>query len=159
MNKIYIASDHAGYALKEELKVFLSEQSYTVEDIGAPVFDPADDYPDFVIPCAQKVASDTTSFGIVIGASGQGEAMAAGKVAGARVAVYYGDTSSQQVDIKGNTLSMISSARTHNDANILSLGARFITFEQAKKAVMEFLTTAFSEEERHKRRISKIETL
>ena len=155
MPKVYLASDHAGYALKEALVPYIGTLGYEVEDMGAHTLDEGDDYPDFITPCAQRVASETGSFGIILGASGQGEAMAANRVAGVRAAVFYGGPSSAQQDAAGNTLSLIASVRTHNDANILSLGARFVTEVEAKDAVSAFLTTPFSGEARHTRRISK----
>ncbi len=156
MPKIYIATDHAGFSLKEELKSFLTSLSYEVEDCGAYELNASDDYPDFVRPCAEKVAKDTASFGIIIGASGQGEAMVANKVPGVRAMVYYGDTHASQTDAGGNQYDMLTSARAHNDANILSLGAKFLSVEEAKKAVVTFLQTPASLDERHTRRRAKI---
>lgn len=152
---IYLASDHAGFALKEVLKTYLLGLNHRVEDCGAFEEDADDDYPDYVLPCARHVASDEGSFGIIIGASGQGEAMTANRVPGVRTAVYYGPASASQTDANGISLDMIESVRTHNDANILSLGARFLTEEEAKQVVMQFLTTPFSNDERHLRRIRK----
>lgn len=153
--RIYIAADHAGFALKAALVPELSALGHDVEDCGAYAENPTDDYPDFILPCAKKVAGDPGSFGIVIGASGQGEAMAANRVPGARCAVYYGEPSGVQTDADGATLGMIASSRAHNDATILALGARFLTFAQAKDAVLLFLATPFSGAERHVRRIGK----
>lgn len=153
MSKIYIASDHAGFSLKESLRAYL-ESSHEVVDCGAFSLDPDDDYPPLVEVCAKRVAGEAGSFGVVIGASGQGEAIAANKVAGIRAAVYYGDPSKTQTDASGHTLSLIESVRSHNDANILSLGARFITEEEAQRAVEVFLATPASSDERHVRRRS-----
>ena len=111
-------------------------------------FDPADDYPDFCIQLAQKVAQDKGSFGIVVGLSGQGEAMAANRVRGARAAVYYGGDE-----------EILKLSREHNDANILSLGAKFVTPEAAQAAVTLWLATPFSGDERHLRRIAKLDSL
>lgn len=156
MSNIYIASDHAGFALKSELIQFLTEAGHTVGDEGAYMFDAEDDFPDYVIPAVEKCVQDENSFAIVIGASGQGEAMAAAKVKGARAAVYYGDTGKTQLDANGTALSILESSRAHNNANVLALGARFITLEEAKKAVTVFLTTPFSSDERHIRRLQKL---
>ncbi len=159
--KVYIASDHAGFALKEALIAYLPGISLPggvapeLEDMGAYSFSPDDDYPDVVTPCAQQVALDDGSVGIVIGASGQGEAMVANRVLGIRAAVYYGSPRTMQSDVAGHELDMISSVRVHNDANILALGARFITEDDAKEAVRVFLSTAFTRESRHLRRIGK----
>lgn len=156
MPKIFIAADHAGFALKEALISFLQSLGYGVEDCGAYSHEEGDDYPDVVLPCAQNVAKQEGSFGIVIGASGQGEAIAANRVHGVRAAVYYGEAAKKQIDADGKELSLIQSERQHNNANILSLGARFIGEEEAKGVVKQFLETSFSGEERHKRRIEKL---
>jgi|CXWL01.1.fsa_nt_gi ribose 5-phosphate isomerase B len=157
MPKIYIATDHAGFPLKETLKVFLLSEGYEVEDCGAYTFVSNDDYPDLIRPCAERVASDTGSFGIVIGASGQGEAMAANKVKGVRAMVYYGKVERAQTDADGNQYDVITSGRVHNDANVISLGAKFMNVEDAKQAVQLFLKTSKSTEERHARRREKID--
>lgn len=145
---IYLGSDHAGFALKEKIKVFLESQGYKVTDFGAFSLNSDDDYPDFIIPVAKAVAADTAagveSKGIIFGGSGQGEAMAANRVDGARAAVYYGGSS-----------DIIKLSREHNDANILSLGARFISGEEAIDTMKLWLETPFSNDERHIRRIQK----
>lgn len=157
MPKVYLASDHAGFQLKEALTPFLREAGHEVEDCGALSLQPEDDYPDFILPCARKVAQDPGSFGIILGASGQGEAMAANRVPGARCAVYYGPAGQEQTDAAGATLSLLASVRAHNDANMLSLGARFLSLEQAQGAVASFLAATFGHEERHVRRIGKLD--
>ncbi|QQG42432.1 MAG: RpiB/LacA/LacB family sugar-phosphate isomerase [Candidatus Giovannonibacteria bacterium] len=145
--KIYIGADHAGYEMKEMLKKYLAGLGHDVEDNGAFKYEPEDDYPDFVRPVAEAVANDPEhSRGVVIGSSGQGEAMAANRVTGARAAVYY-----------GGTLEIVELSRKHNNANILSLGARFIDDEIAKKAVKLWLETDF-EGGRHERRIAKLDS-
>lgn len=143
---IYIASDHAGYHLKRQLKQYLEVKGYEVEDCGAHEIDEADDYPDFIIPLAARVARGKpgTDFGVVIGGSGNGEAIAANKVKGVRAAVY-----------QGGDPRIAKLAKEHNNANVLSLGARFMTPDEAKKAVSAWLETKF-EGGRHKRRIEKI---
>ncbi len=142
---IYIGSDHAGYALKEKLKVFLTESNYKVIDKGAFKIDLGDDYPDYIIPVAKSVAEDQESFGIIIGGSGQGEAIAANKIDGIRATEYY-----------GGDPEVVKVSRQHNDANILSLGARFVGDEEAREVVNLFLETKFSNEVRHIKRINKI---
>ncbi|HEX5774397.1 MAG TPA: RpiB/LacA/LacB family sugar-phosphate isomerase [Candidatus Paceibacterota bacterium] len=144
MPKVYLASDHAGFALKQALIPYIGTLGHAAEDMGAHEEVSGDDYPDYVLPCAERVAAEAGSFGIVIGGSGQGEAMAANRVRGARAAVFYG----------GNP-EIPQLAREHNDANILSLGARFASEEEAKEAVRAFLATPFSGEERHARRLGK----
>lgn len=155
MPKVYIAADHAGFTLKEALIPFIESLSFEVEDCGAQEYIEGDDYPDIIAPCARKVAADQGSMGIVIGASGQGEAMVANRVSGVRAAVYYGNPSTTQQDAAGKDLSLLQSTREHNDANTLSLGARFITEEEAKEAVRTFLMTPPSSDERHVRRRGK----
>lgn len=141
--KIYIASDHAGYWLKDSLKEDLKSWGHEVEDLGNFEYDPTDDYPDFVIPLAEKVRDNSGSLGIVIGRSGNGEAIAANKVKGVRAAVCLNE-------------GLAKKAREDNNANVLSLGADFIDQYQAEKIVGIFIDTPFPETERHKRRIEMI---
>ena len=162
--KIYIGSDHVGYELKEKLKKYLSELNlgYEVEDNGAFKFDKADDYPDFIRPTAEAVANNVESKGIIIGGTGQGEAIVANKVKGVRAVVFYGPKEAvTEVDANGrvssDTFEVIKLAREHNNANILSLGLRFMTEDEAKFACELFLATKFPGDERHIRRINKIE--
>ena len=143
---VCIASDHAGFALKQVLLDMLQDEGYHVEDLGPGVLDPSDDYPDYIIPLARKIAEQKDLCGIVIGGSGQGEAIAANRVPGVRAAVYYGGPS-----------DIVRLSREHNDANVLSLGARFLSQEEADAAVRLWLTTVFSEAERHVRRIAKLD--
>ncbi len=157
--KIYFASDHTGYELKKTLLDYVrNELGHEIEDCGAFSYDEADDYPDFVKVAAQKVAENQSDMAIVIGGTGEGEAMVANRVKGVRAAVYYGGEEAR-ADIAGNNLSIIEAARSHNDANTLSLGARFLDEAFAKAAVKSFLETPFSEEERHTRRLRKIDTV
>jgi ribose 5-phosphate isomerase B len=143
---IYIGSDHAGYELKEKLKIYIQELGYEIEDKGAFSLNNDDDYPDYVKLVARAVASGEGNFGIVIGGSGQGEAMCANKIKGVRAVVYY-----------GHSRKMVRTTREHNNANILSIGARFLSLGCAKRAVKIFLKTSFSNDERHIRRINKLE--
>jgi len=144
--KIYIGTDHAGFELKENLVAFLRADGHEVEDLGAHAFEALDDYPDFIRPVAEAVAQDMNSRGIILGGSGQGEAMCANRVKGIRAAVYYGGP----VDI-----AVLS--REHNDANIISFGARFVELGEAKEVIRVWLETAFSGEEKHMRRIAKLD--
>ncbi len=143
--KIYLATDHAGFELKEKLKPFIEKLGHEVEDLGAHELNPDDDYPDFVIPAAHAVAKDSDSKGIILGGSGQGEAIAANRIFGVHAIVYYG----------GNE-QIITLSREHNDANILSLGARFLNEKEAKEAIELWLRTPFSGKEKYIRRIKKI---
>lgn len=143
--EIYIASDHAGFELKEKLKIYLTELGHSAKDFGAPSYDENDDYPDFILPLAEEIAKDPeNSKGIVLGGSGQGEAMAANRIKGCRAVVYYGGSD-----------KIIVLSRQHNNANILSLGARFLNEDESKAAVKLWLETPFSGEERHVRRLKK----
>lgn len=150
---IHIASDHAGYEVKESLKAYLGELGHEIIDHGTHGKESVD-YPDVIAPCVEAVAADQNSFGIILGGSGQGEAMCANRNKGVRAVVYYGSAASQ-LDSDGNTLDMIQSVREHNNANVLSLGARFITLDEAKAVVKKFIETPFSGDERHVRRLAK----
>ncbi len=156
---IHIGADHAGFDMKEELREYLQSLGYEVVDHGAFEFDEDDDYPDFIQPVADAVSRDVEklSKGIVIGGSGQAEAIVANRFANVRAVVYYGDPGRSQTDAKGSELDIVTSTRSHNDANVLSLGARFISNEEAKEVVETWLETAFSGESRHVRRINKID--
>jgi ribose 5-phosphate isomerase B len=159
--KIYLASDHAGYVLKGKLLAFIRDElQLEAEDCGAAVHNPDDDYPQFISIAAKKLSEDAAqgidNRAIVMGGSGEGEAMVANRFKGVRCALYYGEAG-EQTDAKGNKLDIISSAREHNNANALSLGARFITDDAAREAVRKFLTTPFSKEDRHMRRIMQID--
>lgn len=158
---VYFGSDHAGFSLKNELLTFVRDElGYMVEDCGAYEHNNEDDYPTFVFPVARSVAEEPENRrGIVLGASGQGEAMVANRVSGVRAALYYGEPQGTQTDAGGEALDLIASTRRHNDSNVLSLGARFITSEEAKRVVREWLETPFAGEERHLRRIKQIDTL
>jgi ribose 5-phosphate isomerase B len=160
--KIYIGSDHVGYEFKKKLEIYLKELGYSVEDKGAFNYIENDDYPDFVKLVAESVVNDKESFGIVLGGSGQGEAMCANRISGVRAAVFYGQEEPEsEIDSKKNkssdTFEIVKLAREHNDANILSIGLRFISEDEAKFAVELFLSTKFYGEERHVRRIKKLD--
>ena len=155
--KIYFASDHAGFALKKALIPFVKSLGFEVYDKGAFKYDEKDDYPDFIKLAAHEVSDNPQkSLGIVIGGSGQGEAIVANKFPHIRAVVFNGQ---YHPDVSIKVPDEIKLTREHNDANILSLGARFLTDEEAKYAVKEWLTTHFSLAERHKRRIKKIEKI
>ncbi len=141
--KIYLASDHAGFELKEQVKKFLLEQNYKVEDCGAFSFDKNDDYPLFISKAAEKVSADKASLGIVFGKSGTGEEIAANKIRNVRA-------------FTGVDEENVRLAREHNDANVLSLGSEFVTAQKAKELVQIFLETPFSNEPRHVRRLDEI---
>lgn len=148
--KIYFATDHAGFALKENLVRYVQDVlGYTVHDCGAYESNPEDDYPEFIRIAAQAVSENPESArAIILGGSGQGEAMVANKFPHVRATVYY-----------GGSRDIITLSREHNNANVLSLGARFVPEEEAQEAVALWLKSAFSEEARHARRIAQFEQL
>lgn len=158
--KIYFAADHAGFELKNILAEHVRNLGHEAEDCGALTYDKNDDYPQFIAAAAKKLSKDVAdgvdSRAVVIGASGQGEAIVANRHRGVRCALYYGAAGSQ-TDAGGKKLDMIASTREHNDANCLSLGARFLDAEEAKRTVQRWLETPFSGEERHARRIKQID--
>lgn len=155
--KIYLASDHAGFELKEKLKSYLIESGFEIKDFGAYEFNPEDDYPDFIIPAMRALEEDLRnrieSRAIIFGFSGQGEAMCANRFYGARAAVFYG----------GDT-KIIQLSREHNNSNVLSLGAGFLNEEEAKNVVNIWLRTLFpnlddSNSSRHTRRLEKLDNI
>jgi ribose 5-phosphate isomerase B len=146
--KLFIGGDHAGFELKEKIKEYLKSLNHKVNDMGAFSYDPNDDYPDFILPVTKEVVENPDSFGIIFGGSGQGEQIAANKRDGIRAIEYY-----------GGDINIVRLGREHNDANILSIGARFIKEDEAKDAVRLFIETSFSKEERHERRIQKIKEI
>lgn len=159
--KIYLATDHTGVDLKNAIKQFLQEKQYDVEDCGAFAFNPDDDYTDFIQLAARNVSQHPQDRAIIFGGSGQAEAMTANKFPGVRAALFYGPVVPHApVDALGqksvDPFEIVRLTRIHNNANILSLGVRFISEEDAKHAVYLWLTTDFPGEERHKRRIEKI---
>ena len=147
--KIFIGSDHAGYNLKQKIKGWLKVWGYQYQDLGAYKLEPKDDYPDFISPVAEKVSQKPQKFrGIILGASGQGEAILANKYSGVRAAVYYGGPE-----------EIIKLSRQHNNANVLSLGAAFLDDKTAKQAIRLWLETEFSRDRRHRRRLDKIKKI
>jgi ribose 5-phosphate isomerase B len=141
--RVHLGSDHAGLELKSHLAAWLGEQGYDVVDHGPVEYDPVDDYPPFVMRAATAVVNDPGSLGVVIGGSGNGEAIAANKVRGVRAALAWND----------DTAGL---GRAHNDANVVSIGARMHSPDEATRLVERFLTTPFTGEERHVRRIAML---
>lgn len=145
--KIFLATDHAGFALKETVRQMLAAQGREVEDLGAFSLDPKDDYTD-TIPFAARAVADAPKLhkAIVFGMSGQGEAMVCNRFKGVRAAVYTGG---------GDQVVLLS--REHNDANVLSIGAKFVGEDEAKRIITLWLDTPFSGEERHIRRVQALD--
>jgi ribose 5-phosphate isomerase B len=138
--RIHIASDHAAFDLKEHLVVHLREGGNEVVDHGPPSYQPEDDYPVHIIPAAQAVLVDPGSRGIVLGGSGNGEQMAAHRVPGIRAALVW-------------SVETARLARAHNDAQVMGIGARMHTLDEATSLVDVFLSEPFSEDPRHVRRL------
>ncbi|MFI6331929.1 ribose-5-phosphate isomerase [Micromonospora chersina] len=141
--RVYLGSDHAGFELKVHLANHLAKQGYEVVDVGPHAFDPDDDYPAFCLHTGQRVVDDQGSLGVVIGGSGNGEQIAANKIAGVRAALAWNIDTAQL-------------AREHNDANIVAIGGRQHTLDEATALVEAFLTTPFSGNPRHARRIAQV---
>ena len=141
--RVYLGSDHAGFELKQRLVEHLSSLGHEPVDCGPHAYDAEDDYPPYVIEAARRVAADPGSAGIVLGGSGNGEAIAANKVRGVRCALAFSDDTARL-------------AREHNDANVVSLGARMYDEATAVRFVEIFLATPFSGEERHVRRLAQV---
>jgi ribose 5-phosphate isomerase B len=141
--RVYLGSDHAGYELKVHLAGALAAQGHEVVDVGPAKFDPDDDYPVFCFHTGARVVADPGSLGVVIGGSGNGEQIAANKVPGVRAALAW-------------NLDTARLGREHNDANIVAVGARQHTLDEATELVTAFLSTSFSGNERHARRIAQV---
>ena len=141
--RIHIGSDHAGLELKAALVEYLQTKGHEVTDHGPHEYDAVDDYPDFCIPAAIATAADSTSLGIVLGGSGNGEQIAANKVKGVRAALAW-------------SVETAKLARDHNNANVVGIGGRMHTIEECKTIIDAFVETPFSNDERHVRRINKI---
>jgi ribose 5-phosphate isomerase B len=147
--KILLASDHAGFELKNKILDYLKSENFDVEDMGAGAIVPDDDYPRIMIPVAMRVLADEKNTkAIIFGKSGQGEAMVMNRFPGIRAVVYY-----------SNNTEIIKLSREHNDANVLSIGAGFLNEEEVKTAVRLWIGTPFSNEARHIRRIEQIDNV
>ncbi|QMU68105.1 ribose-5-phosphate isomerase [Streptacidiphilus sp. P02-A3a] len=141
--RVYLGSDHAGYELKQHLVQWLTSAGHEPVDCGPHIYDAVDDYPPFILRAAERTAADADALGIVIGGSGNGEAIAANKVKGVRAALAW---STQTAEL----------GREHNNANVISVGARMHSLDEATKFVEVFLNTPFSQDPRHIRRIDMI---
>jgi ribose 5-phosphate isomerase B len=141
--RVHIASDHAAFDLKLALVQHLRDAGHDVVDHGPVDFDPEDDYPTYCLRCGEAVVSDPDSLGVVLGGSGNGEQIAANEVTGVRAALAWSEETAQL-------------ARQHNDANVISIGARMHPEEDAKRFLDVFLATPFSGDERHARRLAML---
>jgi len=162
---IAISSDHAGFAQLKKLKDYLeNELGHSCHNFGPAEIKPDDDYPDFILPAARAVAGGQCEMGIILGGSGQGEAMVANRVRGVRCAVYYGPaTAAGSLGADGSPpldgYDILRLSRQHNSANMLSLAARFLSVEQMQIAVRLWLATPFSHDSRHQRRVAKLDDI
>ena len=143
---IYLGSDHAGFYLKDKIISYFKKKNIEFKDFGPFKYNENDDYPDFIIPLAKKVSENKSTLGIILGGSGQGEAIAANKIKGIKAIVLYSFNK-----------NIIKLSKEHNNANILSLGSRFLSEKQAINSIKLWLKTKFSNEKRHIRRLKKIE--
>lgn len=160
--KIALASDHAGFEQSHEIEAYLRGLGHEVQNFGPRSLKPDDDYPDFVLPAAQSVAAGQCQRGIILGGSGQGEAMAANRIRGVRCAVFYGPAAPRRVvDAEGRTshdpYEIVRLSRAHNDANVLSLAARFVSLGDMKDVIKLWLETPFLGDARHARRIARLD--
>ncbi len=160
--KIALAADHAGFAQLQDIQKWLSSLGHDCHNFGPTQLCPDDDYPDFIYPAAKAVGVGSFEKGVILGGSGQGEAMAANRVKGVRCMVFYGSAVARSVvDAEGSTshdpLALVRLSRQHNDANMISFGARFVSLEDMKHVIKLWLETDFPGEERHKRRNKKLD--
>ena len=144
--RIVLATDHAGFKLKEAVKKSLLELGLEVKDFGALEYESTDDYPDFINPAAKFISENDNTMGIIFGGSGQGEAMAANRFKGVRAAVFYDGPD-----------EIINLSRLHNNANVLSFGSRFIDANRAIELIKKWLSVEF-EGGRHQKRIEKLDS-
>jgi len=161
--RIALACDHAGFEQMTQLQAFLQSQAHVCKNFGPSSFKKDDDYPDFITPAAKAVANGDFEAGIIIGGSGQGEAIAANRIKGVRCAVFYGPAVAKNViDAEGRTshdpYSIVKLSRQHNNSNVLSFGARFVGIEEMKNVSKLWLDTPFSGDERHQRRNHKLDS-
>ena len=160
--KIALASDHAGFEQLKELKKYLDELGHECIDFGPKSLNQEDDYPDFIFPAARSVSEGSCQAGIILGGSGQGEAMAANRLKGVRCSVFYGPAVAKKaIDLEGTAsydpYEIIRLSKMHNNANILSLAARFVNLEEMKTVVKLWLETPYTSESRHERRNKKLD--
>jgi ribose 5-phosphate isomerase B len=161
---IALSSDHTGFEQIKDLQFFLESQGHNVQNFGPKTLNISDDYPDFIFLAAKAVASGSCERGVILGGSGQGEAIAANRLKGVRCAVFYGPAViGRIIDANGRVSSspyeIVRLSRQHNDANMLSIAARFVSMSDIQNVVKLWLDTPFSGEPRHVRRIDKLDRL
>ena len=161
--KIALSTDHSSFSALQKLEFFLEKAGYECINYGPEIYNPEDDYPDFIKNAARAVSEGDCQFGIILGGSGQGEAIVANRFPGVRCGVYYGPAKPlAEINAEGETAAdeyeILRLNRQHNDANMLSLAGRFLDQQSIEHAVMLWLQTPFSGNERHVRRIAKLDT-
>lgn len=164
---IAVTTDHTGLAYDDvysQLKSYLAELGHEIRDFGPQSLDVNDDYPDLIAPAARAVVSGECEAAIIMGGSGQGEAMAANRIKGIRCTLFYGTAVAKQpIDAEGHQSSdpyeILRLSRQHNHANVLSLSSRFLSFDEMKEAARIWLTTPYADEARHVRRVQKLDTI
>lgn len=162
--KIAVTTDHAGFEALQHLKVFIGSLGHECVDFGPKSLDMDDDYPDFMFPAAKAVAGGECEAAIILGGSGQGEAMAANRIKGVRCTLFYGPAVAKTaIDAEGHSsddpYEILKLSRLHNHANVLSLSGRFLAVDEMKRAIETWLSTPYSDAERHARRVRKLDDL
>ena len=160
--KIAITTDHAGFEALQRLDSYLQSLGHETVNFGPKTLDMDDDYPDFMFPAANAVAAGDCEVGIILGGSGQGEAIAANRIKGVRCALFYSPAIAKTaIDAEGTAsddpYEIVKLSRQHNHANVLSLSGRFLTIDEMKQAINAWLSTPYSEAERHARRVKKLD--
>jgi ribose 5-phosphate isomerase B len=161
--KIALATDHTGFEQLKDIQFYLESMGYECENFGPKTLNLTDDYPDYIFPAAQAVSMGSCERGIIFGGDGQGEAMVANRLKGVRCGVYYGPAVIGRIidangRISSSPLEIVRLTRQHNDANMLSIAARFVSLSDMRQVITLWLDTPFSEEPRHVRRINKLDT-
>lgn len=160
--KIALATDHAGFERLQKIEEHLEATGHEFHNFGPPSFNPEDDYNEFVVAAAKAVLSGEYEVGIILGGTAEGEGMAVNRLLGVRCTVWYGPAVAiEAIDAEGNMsddpYEILRLSRQHNHANVLSLAGRFVDDNIAKKAIDIWLSTPWSDEERHKRRVAKLD--
>jgi ribose 5-phosphate isomerase B len=161
---ISLATDHTGFEQLKDIKEYLESLGHECQDFGPSRLNISDDYPDFIFKAAQAVADGSCERGVILGGSGQGEAMAANRIKGVRCAVFYGPAVvGRIIDANGRVSSspyeIVRLSREHNNSNMLSMAARFVSLTDMKQVIKLWLDTPFTEQPRHVRRIDKLDRL
>lgn len=160
--KIALSTDHAGYERLKKLKEGLELAGYACHDFGPAQFNIDDDYPDFIRPACESILAGGCEVGIIFGGSGQGEAMAANRMKGIRCTVWYGpsvpiEAVNAEGIVSSDPYEMLKLSKEHNNANMLSIAGRFVSDDETLRVAIKWLNESFKNEERHNRRIEKLD--